>query len=154
MCVYVNWTVTILSEVTMQEFKFLGVRMPEFTMGYGVFLILWATLVSVVSESQSITSWIPSFMGAPILISGILAKVNPERRKVWMHIAVFFGLLSFLGGLDFLRGFSADGGPFAKPYAGASKLMLLVTGGVYTLGCVKSFIWARKDRESNASSEE
>ena len=137
----------------MQEFKFWGMKIPEFTMGYGLLLIVWATVVSVVSESQSITSWIPSFMGVPILISGILAKVNPERRKVWMHIAVLFGLLSFLGGLDFLRGFGAEGGPFAKPYAGASKLMLLVTGGIYTLGCVKSFIWARKNRESESSTE-
>ena len=142
------------NENLVKEFKVFNLTIEKFSLFYGVFLILWATVVSVVSESQSITSWIPSFMGAPILISGILAKVNPERRKVWMHIAVFFGLLSFLGGLDFLRGFMAEGGPFAKPYAGASKLMLLVTGGVYTLGCVKSFIWARKDRESNAPSEE
>ena len=140
--------------VTMQEFKFLGLKIPEFTIGYGLFLIIWGTVVSIVSESTSITSWIPSFMGAPILVSGILAKVNPERRKVWMHIAVFFGLLSFLGGFDFFKGFMAEGGPFAKPYAGSSKLMLLVTGGVYTLGCVKSFIWARKNREQGPSSEE
>ena len=134
-------------EIIMQEYKFLGLKIPALTIGYGVFLVVWAAAVSIISESQSITSWIPSFMGAPILISGILATVNPERKKIWMHIAVFFGLLSFLGGLDFLRGFGADGGPFEKPLAGASKLMLLVTGAIYTLGCVKSFIWARKNAE-------
>ena len=131
----------------MKDFRFLGLKISAFTVAYGVLLIVWAAVVSVVSESKSITSWIPSFMGAPILISGILATVNPARNKIWMHIAVFFGLLAFLGGLDFLRGFGAEGGPFEKPYAGASKLMLLITGAVYTMGCVKSFIWARKNRE-------
>ncbi len=129
----------------MKEFTFLRMKIDDVTIGYGVFLITWAAVVSIASNSESFTSWIPSFMGLPILISGILTKVKPERKKVWMHIAVVFGLLSLLGGLDFMRGFGAEGGPFAKPFAGASKLMLLVTGAVYTLGCVKSFIWARKN---------
>ena len=61
-----------------------------------------------------------------------------------MHIAATFGLLCALGGLDFIRGMLSDEGAFALPAAGASKLMLLITGSVYTYICVQSFIHARK----------
>ena len=138
----------------MQEFKFLGVKVPEISIGCGAFLIVWGIVVSVVSESQSITSLAPSLMGAPILLGGILAKVNPKRRKFWIHIAVEMGILSFLIGLDFFRGFTIEGGPFAKPYAGASKLVLLIAGGLYTLICIKAFIEARKNQEKGSSVEE
>ena len=81
------------------------------------------------------------------LLGGILAKLNPKRRKLWIHIAVEIGVLSFLIGLDFFRGFTVEGGPFAKPYVGASKLILLIIGGLYTSICIKAFIEARKNRE-------
>ena len=129
------------------EFKFLGMTVPKFAIFYGAFLIIWATAISVGVGSKSFTSWIPAMMGTPILISGLLAQAKPNQRKLWMHIAVLFGLLAFLGGGDFFRGFAKDGGPFAKPAAGASKLMLFITGAIFTFACVKSFIWARKNRE-------
>ena len=85
------------------KFTFLGAEMPNFAAAYGIFLIVWATFFSIVFESESITSWIPAMIGAPILISGLLAKINSARSKLWMHIAVIFGLFAFLGGLDFFR---------------------------------------------------
>ena len=128
-----------------KEFTFLGLTIPIYTIGYGLFLILWATIVSIMVQSKSITSWIPAMMGFPILLSGVITKIKPNQRKFWMHIAVFFGLLCFLGGVDFFRGMASEEGPFAKPAAGASKLMLFFTGGIYTFACVRSFIWARKN---------
>ena len=32
------------------------------------------------------TSFFPSLLGLPILISGIMAQKVPEKRKLWMHI--------------------------------------------------------------------
>lgn len=130
------------------EFKFAGQTIPGLTIAYGLFLVLWGAAVSFGVGSKSFTSWIPSMIGAPILISGLLTKMNPHQRKIWMHVAVLFGLFAFLGGLDFFRGFASAGGPFERPAAGASKLMLGVTGGIYTFACVKSFIWARKNQEA------
>ena len=40
-------------------------------------------------------------LGVPILVMGVLCIALPARRKVWMHIAVLFGLVACLGGLDF-----------------------------------------------------
>ena len=115
------------------------------TIGYGVLLIIWGALFSI--GSKSFTSWIPSIMGLPILLSGVMALRFPAKRKLWMHIAVTFGLLAFLGGFRFFSGMGSEGGLFAKPKAASSQLMLLVTGGIYTAMCVRSFIAARKSRE-------
>ena len=113
--------------------------LPNLTTGYGAILVLWGVAVSILSESDSITSYFPSMLGAPILLSGILATRNPEKRKLWMHIAVTFGLLCALGGTRFFMVMS-DG----LNYASSSMLMLLVTGSAYTFLCVRSFIEARK----------
>ena len=113
--------------------------LPNLTTGYGATLVLWGIAVSILSESDSITSYFPSMLGAPILLSGVLATRNPEQRKLWMHIAVSFGLLCALGGTRFFMVMS-DG----LNYASLSMLMLLVTGSAYTFLCVRSFIEARK----------
>lgn len=120
--------------------------MPNVTLGYGTFLILWGVAVSILSESDSVTSYFPSFLGAPIAISGWMAKSNPDRRKDWMHLAVVFGLLCALGGTRFFM-VMGDG----LDYASGSMLMLLLTGSAYTFLCVRSFIEARKAREASAS---
>ena len=71
-------------------FRFMGVTVENLTLGYGVLLIAWGAIFSV--DSESITSWIPSMIGAPILISGALTRALPNQRKIWMHVAVLFGL--------------------------------------------------------------
>ena len=116
--------------------------MARLTIGYGALLVLWGAVFSIGSES--ITSWIPSMIGAPILLSGVLAEVKPGWRKAVMHVAVLFGLLAFLGGFRFFAALGSEGGLFGKPKAAASQLMLLVSGGLYTLAAVRSFIAARK----------
>jgi len=113
--------------------------LPNLTTGYGAMLVLWGIAVSILSESDSITSYFPSMLGAPILLSGVLATRNPEQRKLWMHIAVSFGLLCAIGGTRFFMVMSEG-----LNYASSSMLMLLVTGSAYTFLCVRSFIEARK----------
>lgn len=120
--------------------------MPNLTLGYGIFLIVWGVAVSILSESNSFTSYVPSFLGVPIAVSGWMAKSNPERRKDWMHVAVVFGLLCALGGTRFFM-VMGDG----LDYASGSMLMLFLSGSAYTFLCVRSFIEARKAREASAS---
>jgi hypothetical protein len=83
--------------------------------------------------------------GLPLLVAGEQAKLPDASRKLWMHIAVTFGLLAALGGTRFFMVMS-DG----LDYASSSMLMLFVTGSAYTALCVRSFIEARKAREANA----
>ena len=123
------------------EFKVLGVSIPFLTVFYGVFLVIWGVLISYLSESNSITSFFPSMLGVPILLSGLLAIKFPNKKKVWMHIAVTFGLLCALGGTRFFMKMN-DG----LNYATISMLMLFLSGFIYTIICVKSFIYARKNK--------
>ncbi|MDP6869601.1 MAG: hypothetical protein QGI21_02365 [Candidatus Poseidoniaceae archaeon] len=125
-----------------EEFKVAGQTMPTITIGYGVFLIIWGLTISLISESNSITSYAPSMAGLPLAISGYMANKTPEKRKLWMHIAVLFGVICAIGGTRFFMVMS-DG----INYATGSMLMLLITGSLYTLLCVQSFRHARMSRE-------
>jgi hypothetical protein len=130
------------------EFSVMGKTMEQITIFYWAFLIAWAVLVSLIGQSESWTSLIPALFGLPIAAMGLLTIRMPEKTKLFMHIAVTLGLIVCLGGLDFLRGFGSEGGPFSNPWAGLSKLVMAVTGAGYVYLCVKSFIFARKMRES------
>ena len=131
-----------------QEFKFLGNSMENISIKYGIFLVMWSALVSWISGSESLTSWIPAMIGFPIFIFGWLTRLKPSQKKLFMHCAVTFGLLAFIGGLDFLRGLFSDGGAFSNPFAGGSKLVLLVSGGLFCFLCIKSFRHTRKIKNS------
>ena len=86
------------------EFKFLGKSMEKISVYYGSFLVIWALAISFVSNSESLTSLIPSFFGLPILFFALLTIKFQEKKKLFMHIVVTFGLLTFIGGLDVIRG--------------------------------------------------
>ena len=81
----------------------------------------------------------------PLFIFSYLAIKFPSKKKLFMHIVVIFGLVIFLGGLDFIRTL-AGGAAFENIWADASKIMMLFTGLFFTLQCVRSFIFARRNR--------
>jgi peptidoglycan/LPS O-acetylase OafA/YrhL len=120
---------------------------PNLTLGYGAFLIAWGIAVSILSDSNSITSYFPSMLGVPLALAGVMVMRMPEKRKLWMHIAATFGLLCAIGGTRFFM-VMGDG----ITYASGSMLMLLITGSGYTVVCVRSFIAARKAREAAEAS--
>ena len=126
------------------EFKVFNLNIETFSVFYGSFLIFWGLIVSFVSGSNSLTSFIPSFIGLPILIFSNLSIKFSSKKKLFMHIVVLFGLIAFLGGLDFLRSL-ISGTAFQNFWADVSKIILLITGGFFTYQCVKSFIFARKN---------
>tara|TARA_Y100001935_G_C17242978_1_gene476732 strand:+ start:58 stop:486 length:429 start_codon:yes stop_codon:yes gene_type:complete len=128
------------------EFKVAGFTMEKLSIFYGFFLILWGVIVSFISGSSSITSYIPSLLGVPILIFSYLSIKFVSKKKMFMHIVVLFGLIIFLGGLDFLRAL-ITGNAFENLWADLSKIMMLITGLFFTYQCIKSFIHARKMRE-------
>ena len=128
------------------EFKVAGLTMEKLSIYYGLFLILWGVIVSFISGSGSFTSYIPSILGAPILIFSYLSIKFISKKKMFMHIVVLFGLIIFLGGIDFIRSL-VSGNAFENVYADLSKIMMLVTGLFFTYQCIRSFIHARKMRE-------
>ena len=128
------------------EFKTLGLTMEKLSINYGLFLILWGVVISFISGSESMTSYIPSILGVPILIFSYLSIKFISKKKMLMHIVVLFGLIIFLGGLDFIRSL-VTGNAFDNLWADLSKIMMLTTGLFFTYQCIRSFIHARKMRE-------
>ena len=126
------------------EFKIFGLTIEGFSVFYGSFLILWGVIVSFISGSNSLTSFIPSLIGFPILIFSNLSIKFTSKKKIFMHIVVLFGLIAFLGGLDFFRSIM-NGLVFQNAWADISKLLLLTTGGYFVYQCIKSFIFAREN---------
>ena len=128
------------------EFKIMGLNMENLSVLYGLFLIFWGIIISFISGSDSLTSYIPSFLGIPILIFAYLSIKFITKKKMFMHIVVFFGLIIFIGGLDFIRSL-ITGVVFENLWADISKLMMLLTGFFFTYQCIRSFIHSRKMRE-------
>ena len=124
-----------------QDFRVFSLSIEFLTTLYGLFMVIWGISISLISGSSSITSMIPSFIGAPLAFIGFISMIKPTFRKALMHIAVVIGIIAFLGGLDFFRGM------FNNYYAGLSKLMLLITGFVYLYFCVQSFIFVRRQKK-------
>ena len=129
------------------EFKTLGMTIEKLSVVYGAFLIIWGIIISIISGSNSFTSLIPSILGTPILAFSLLAIKFSNKKKLFMHIVVLFGLITFLGGLDFLRTF-ISGNLFTNIWADISKFVLLVTGLYFTIQCARSFIHARKNNKN------
>ena len=91
------------------------------------------------------TSYIPSFLGIPLLLFSILAIKFDHKKKLFMHIVVIFGLLIFLGGLDFMRSL-VNGNAFQNFWPDVSKLIMLLSSILFNFQCIKSFIYARKNK--------
>ena len=126
------------------EFKVFNLEMERISVFYGLFLIAWGVFISFISQSDSMTSYIPSFLGIPVLLFGYLTLKFPERKKLFMHIVVLIGIIIFLGGLDIFRNFSTL---FDSFWADLSKSMLLISGFVFSYWNIKSFIFIRKNRK-------
>ena len=129
-----------------KEFKVLNLTIEKFSLYYGIFLILWGIVVSFISGSSSATSYIPTFLGLPLVIFSYLAIKFSSKKKLFMHIVVVFGLIIFLGGMDAIRSL-ISGYAFENLWADTSKIMMLLTGLYFLVQCVRSFIFARKNNK-------
>ena len=128
------------------EFRVFGLSIEYLSILYGLFLILWGVIVSLISGSNSFTSYIPSIIGLPILIFSYLAIKIENKKKLFMHLVVFFGLIVLLGGLDFLRSLLSESF-FKNSWADMSKFVMLISGIFFVYQCVRSFIHTRKNRD-------
>ncbi|MAE78374.1 MAG: hypothetical protein CL967_01155 [Euryarchaeota archaeon] len=131
-------------EGCMSDFTFLGQKIPKLTMLVGGILVLEGIGFYFATGMTSFTSMIPAAFGIPLIAMSIMATRQPERSHFWMHIAVVFGLLTFLGGGMGLQGLAS--GDYSE--STIAQLLMLVIGGVYTFACIRSFTHARKAREA------
>jgi len=128
-----------------EEFKWCGLTVEKLSVYYWVFLISWGLIISLISGSDSFTSYIPSILGVIVVLFSSLAIKIPNKKKLFMHIVVLFGVIIFLGGLDVFRSFD---NLFDNLWADVSKFMLLITGLWFTVINIKSFKFIRKNRNN------
>jgi len=98
----------------------------------------------------SMTALIPAFLGAALVVCGVLAFKDGLRKHV-MHLAAMLGLLGAVGGLmPLVRQFNKTGefDP-TKPSALAGEAMIVICL-VFVALCVNSFIAAKKARKAAA----
>jgi hypothetical protein len=121
--------------------------MAGVTIAMGLLLTLLGIGAYFATGQQSVTALIPSFIGIPLALLGLLAR-DPGKRKTAMHIAVVLALLGFLGSA---RGFPAaialaSGEEVARPAAAVVQAVMAVLCAIYLVLAVKSFMNARKSR--------
>jgi len=123
--------------------------MPRLTIVYGTILFLLGITGYFATGQQSETALIPSFFGLLIIIAGTLAQ-KESRRKHFMHLAAALALVGFLGSVRGLRGFFTliGGGDVERPGAVISQTIMAVLSLIFVLLCVKSFIDARKNKQT------
>lgn len=121
--------------------------MAQITIGFAVALIVLGVGGYVASGSVSPTALIPAFLGATLLILGLLAR-DERRRKTAMHIAVIVGLLGFLGSLPGLAKLPRllAGEALARPMAVIAQSVMAALTGIFVALCVRSFIMAKRSR--------
>jgi uncharacterized membrane protein (UPF0136 family) len=121
--------------------------MPTTTIVTGVLLIVLGIVGYVGTGSEHPTALIPAGFGIALAVCGFLAKA-PERRKLFMHIAVTLGLLGFIGTVMGLVKVvrMAAGETIARPEAAESQAVMAFICLIFVGLCVKSFINARKAR--------
>jgi hypothetical protein len=121
--------------------------MPTTTIVTGVLLIVLGLVGFVGTGSEHPTALIPAGFGIALAICGFLANA-PERKKLFMHIAVTLGLLGFLGTVmgvvKVVR--MAAGETIARPEAAESQAVMAFITLIFVAICVNSFIKARKAR--------
>ena len=128
------------------EFEVFGLNTARVSVIYGVILVVFAVVISLISGSDSLTSYIPAMFGLPILILGLIAVWAPSKQKLVMHINVVIGLVIFLAGLSVIPSLVSVVNLNTNLWANVSKLFMSLTGALYLTICVKSFIFIRRKR--------
>ena len=124
------------------EFTIAGFTIPRIAIYDGAFLLLWGIAAYIISDESSITAMIPSFMGAPLLILGILSERMPNMRHHLMHAAMVLAVVMVLGGARVFTKMSE-----MSNLAISSHVVLILVGVCFMACGIMSFRAARLARE-------
>ena len=127
-----------------KEYRVFGLNPDKISALYGAILSIFAVLVSLVSQSKSFTSYIPAMLGLPILVFAVISINYPAKQRLLMHLNVVLGLIIFLGGLSVLGSLTNGTLLTSSFWADLSKLFMSISGALYLIICIRSFIFNRK----------
>jgi hypothetical protein len=122
--------------------------MPTLALVTGGVLVAIGLGTYLGTGSHAPTALIPAALGVLIAIAGLLAR-NPRLRMHAMHVAVLVALLGVLGCIPgVLRLPALLGGTAERPVAVMAQLITFVVCLAFVVSAVRSFIEARRSRES------
>ena len=125
------------------EFTVSGLTIPRIAIYEGAILVLWGIAAYIISDQSSVTAMIPSFMGAPLMILGLLSEKIPDMRHHLMHASMVMALLMVLGGARVFADFSD-----MSNLAISSHIILIFVGATFMICGIMSFRAARLAREA------
>jgi len=111
----------------------------------GASLVIVGIVVTIASDSESVTSLIPAFIGAVFVGLGLLARAKPDLNHHVMHAAAGLALLGVLGSLGSAVGRGSEG------WALVAQLATVVILGGFLYRAVQSFRAARLAREAGTA---
>lgn len=125
--------------------------MPKVTIGFGLLLCGLSAAVLMLKQEFQLGTWlIPSVVGLPLIVLGLLADLNAASRKHLMHAAVTLallgGLVALVQGIRQIVQLMVSGKEILPLAAGMIWAMTVLCFAFVGL-CVRSFIAARKARE-------
>ena len=120
--------------------------MYKITILFGILLGITGAVGFFQTGAKHPTALIPSFIGIPLFVCGIIAA-KEAMRMLAMHIAILIGLIGFIGAAATLF---KEGQAIAAIVSKSTTALLCAT---FVGLCVRSFIQARKSREAAAVGE-
>lgn len=119
--------------------------MAKLSIVFGIVLILLGLISYFGISSESVTALIPSFIGIPMLVLGLLA-LNEKYRKHSIHGAAVLMLIGFGGTISGLIKFfrMLGGEEFERPTAITVQAIMAVLCLIFLVLAIKSFIDARR----------
>ena len=137
----------------MHARKVLGIVMPNLTIFFGAVLTAFGLHLyfNSASPDPSVTALLPAFVGAPLIVCGLIARQEKWRMQA-MHVAVLLGLVGAVAAVGrmamkfstLLPSLISDDPTIHRPARGV--FLMALTCIVYVALCVRSFIQARRRR--------
>lgn len=109
----------------------------------GSALAVLGVLSYVIAGFESPTALIPTFLGLPIAVCGKLTLKKPEKAVIFMHIAVLFAAILFLGSASRIPTLEEFGSIKSVSIWVAAILSFILLGAF-----VQSFLKARQAKKA------
>ena len=117
---------------------------PQKSIIAGGLLVAIGIVVTIASDSGSVTSLIPAFIGVVFVALGAAARAKPDLVKHLMHAVAAVALLAVLGSLGSAIGRGSTG------WALFAQLATVVIAGGLLMAAIQSFRAVRLAREAEA----
>lgn len=122
--------------------------MPRITIAFSLAYIALGLAGFFLTGAAHTTALIPAFIGAVLLVLGLLGG-NEKLRMHVMHAALLVGLLALLGtARSFLKLPAAFDGTAERPAAVFAQAATALLSVAYLATGVRSFIAARRSRKA------